>query len=87
MKRWKSKVIWFLIVYFAGFATAIYFLAPVPEKQLDDEQSFVESVFKTDKFAQSFNYGLHRCINFVKTSAWHTNRFVKEKLDNKETDS
>jgi len=34
MGAWRSKFIFLLIVYFAGFATAIYILVPVPENVL-----------------------------------------------------
>ena len=63
MRGWRGKIIFLLIVYFAGFATTIYCLVPVPENQ-PAEKSFVYSAFKSDEFAQSFNAGMHKCVDF-----------------------
>ena len=89
MGGWKTKLIFLLIVYFAGFATAIYFLAPVPEGYAGGgcERSFEDSALKSDEFVQSFNAGMHKCVDFAKDAAWRTGRFIKEKLDERETDS
>ena len=89
MRGWRGKFIFLLIVYFAGFATAIYCLVPVPENQIGQpcEKSFVNSVFKSDEFAQSFNTGMHKCIDFGKAAALRAGRFIKQKLDERQTDS
>ncbi len=78
----KTKLIFMLIVYFAGFATAIYCLVPVPESyaELGGEKSFVDSVFKSDEFAQSFSAGMHKCIDFAKGVAWRAGGYLKQKL-------
>jgi hypothetical protein len=77
-----------LIVYFAGFATAVYCLAPVPEDQAcesdDDEKSFLDSALKSDDFAKSFNTGMHKCIEFSKNAASRTAKFIKQKLDERQ---
>jgi hypothetical protein len=85
MGGWRTKLIFLLIVYFAGFATAIYCLAPVPENQADGacEKSFVNSAFKSDEFAQSFNTGMHKCVDFAKDAAWRTGGYLKQKLDDR----
>jgi len=80
MRGWRIKFIFLLIVYFAGFATAIYTLAPVPENKANTsanslfsrsktagEKSSVFSALKSDDFAKSFNSGIHKCIEFGKT--------------------
>jgi len=83
MGRWRVKLIFLLIVYFAGFATAIYTLAPVPENQADTsgEKRFLSSAFKSDEFARSFNSGLHRAVDYGKAAAVRVSEFVKQKLD------
>lgn len=82
MRGWRIKFIFLLIVYFAGFATAIYTLAPVPENRAQPgEKSFVYSAFKSDEFAKSFNSGIHKCIDFGKEAAGHVAKFIKQKLD------
>jgi hypothetical protein len=72
-----------LIVYFAGFATAIYMLAPAPEGS--DTQSFGKissaSQFDSQEFAKSFNVGMHKCLAFGKQAAIHTAEFIKEKVE------
>ena len=89
MRGWRSKIIFLLIVYFAGFASAVYCLAPVPEKQASgsSEKGIVYSVFKSDEFAQSFNTGMHKCLDFAKDIAQQAGKFVKQKVDERQTDS
>jgi hypothetical protein len=87
MRGWRIKFLFLLIVYFAGFATAVYCLAPVPEDQTcesDDEKSFLDSALKSDDFAKSFNTGMHKCIDFGKNAASHTAKFIKQKLDERQ---
>lgn len=83
MGSWRSKLIFLLIVYFAGFATAIYTLAPEKKSRLNVEKRFAHSALKSDEFAQSFNVGMHKCLDFAKTAALHTGAFLKQKLDEK----
>lgn len=89
MTGWRGKIIFLLIVYFAGFATAIYCLAPVPENQANQSgtKGFVYSAFKSDEFAKSFNAGMHKCIDFGKDTACRAGKFVKQKLDERRADS
>ena len=85
MRTWRSKLIFLLIVYFAGFATAIYCLAPVPENRdfKPDEKSFTSSVLKSDEFARSFNAGMHKCLDFGKDATRCVSTFLKEKLEDR----
>jgi len=89
MRGWRGKIIFLLVVYFAGFATAIYCLAPVPENQAiqSGEKGFVHSAFKSDEFAQSFNAGLHKCVDFGRDAAHRAGKFVKQKFDQRQTNS
>ncbi|MHC4624194.1 MAG: hypothetical protein ACYS4W_09865 [Planctomycetota bacterium] len=82
MGGWRSKIIFLLVIYFAGFATAIYCLAPVPENRgnHDDAKTFVCSVFKSDEFAKSFNSGMHKCLDLAKDAAQRAGEFVKDFL-------
>ena len=85
MGGWRSKLIFLLVVYFAGFATAIYCLAPVPENQDSQlvEKSFVNSAIKSDEFARSFNAGLYKCLDFGRDAVQRVSRFIKQKLDDR----
>ena len=95
MRGWRIKFVFLLIVYFGGFATAIYTLAPVPENNAARRPSLVaqvtghESRITSQEFAQSFNSGIHKCIDFGKDAAWRTAKFIKQKIDQRQlrTDS
>ena len=80
---WRSKLVFLLVVYFAGFATAIYTLAPVPEnKNVQHANSgFTYSALKSDKFAQSFNVEMRKCLDLAKDAAQKAGRFIKQKID------
>jgi len=87
MRGWRIKFLFLLVVYFAGFATAIYCLAPVPQGracQINDEKSFVYSAFKSDEFAKSFNTAMHKCVEFGKDAAIRAGKFIKQKLDERQ---
>ncbi|MHC4158099.1 MAG: hypothetical protein ACYSSO_03380 [Planctomycetota bacterium] len=83
MGGWRSKLVFLLVVYFAGFATAVYCLASVPENQASqpDEKGFGYSVLKSDEFALSFNTGMHKCVDFVKDIAQQAGSFLNQKTD------
>jgi len=89
MRGWRSKIIFLLVVYFAGFATAIYCLTPVPENQANQpaHKGFAYSAFKSNEFAKSFNSGMHKCLDFGKDAACRVSKFVKQKLDERKADS
>jgi hypothetical protein len=93
MRGWRSKFVLLLIVYFAGFATAIYVLSPVPEEQSaylsaeGQDLGFVHSFSKSDQFAKSFNSGMHKCVDFVKDLSKRSGEFVKEKIKQRQADS
>ncbi|MHC4618608.1 MAG: hypothetical protein ACYTEQ_12750 [Planctomycetota bacterium] len=89
MGGWRSKIIFLLIVYFAGFATAVYCLAPVPEDREKGsyEKTFAYSVFKSDEFAKSFNSGMHKCLDVAKDAAQRAGEFVKQKLEERRSNS
>ena len=80
---WRSKLVFLLVVYFAGFATAIYTLAPVPENKNVQHASsgFTYSALKSDKFAQSFNVEMRKCLDLAKDAAQKAGRFIKQKID------
>jgi hypothetical protein len=76
----RSRMIIHLIFYFAGFATAIYFCAPVPGEasELGDEKTFVEAAFKSDEFAKDFNIKLHEVVAIVKEAGYHAGKLLKQ---------
>jgi len=81
VRGWRSKFIFLLIVYFAGFATAIYMLAPTPEGKVNSSGTdSAPSTFNSEEFVQSFNTGMHKCLVFGKDAACRTADFIKEKV-------
>lgn len=83
IRGWRHKLIFLLVVYFAGFATAVYCLAPAPQNadNRTDYNSFAHSVLKSDEFATTFNEGLHKFIDFGKSAALRTADFIKQEYD------
>ena len=89
---WQNKVLVVLTVYFVGFATAIYALAPVSTHAAGQtspnghSQSFSHSVLKSDGFAQSFNSNMRSCLKAGSDAAVRTGEFIKQRLaSDKET--
>ena len=83
IKVWRNKLIFLLVVYFFGFATAVYCLAPVPQNRghRTGESSFAHSAFKSEEFAMAFNEGLHKVINFSKSAVLRTADLIKHEYD------
>ena len=86
MGGWRGKLIFIFIIFFAGFATGIYCLAPVPEAKAADaeESGFVHSAFKSDEFAQSFNVKMHRCLDYTKDATCRAGSYLKQKWEERE---
>ena len=86
LSGWRSKFILLLIIYFAGFATAIYTLAPTPESDGKAtlggfiRHSEDNSRITSKEFVESFNAGMHKCVDFGKEAACRTAKFLKEKI-------
>ena len=89
MRGWRIKFIFLLIVYFAGFATAIYTLAPAPDNLGGQrgETGILNSEVKMSSFAQSLNSGMHKAIDVGKEAAWRTAKFLKKKIEGKQPQS
>jgi hypothetical protein len=85
MRGWRTKFIFLLIVYFAGFASAIYALAPTPQGQ--DGKGVLNGDFQVSKFAISFNSGLHKAIGAGKEAAQQAAKLIKQKIDEYQSQS
>ncbi len=83
IRGWRNKLIFLLVVYFFGFATAVYCLAPVPQNagNRTGEKNFAHSALKSDEFAMAFNEGLHKLIDFSKSAALRTADFIKQEYN------
>ncbi len=83
IKGWRNKLIFLLVVYFPGFATAVYCLAPASQDTGNQsvEKSFANLTFKSEEFATAFNEGLHKLIDFSKSAALRTADLIKQEYD------
>jgi hypothetical protein len=79
---WRSKFVFLLIVYFAGFATAIYCLAPAPENRARRplQVAGVSSAFRSEEWARSVNSGIHKCVDLGKDAALEAAKLIQEKM-------
>lgn len=86
MRAWRAKLLFMMIVYFAGFATAIYTLAPAQnsEQYTDSESGFIEghnpSAVRAGQFAQVANAGFAKFLSVAEEKAIVAGRFLKHKL-------
>jgi len=86
---WRTKFVFMLIVYSAGFATAIYCLAPTPEQASGQsgERTLADKALKSDEFARSVNSGMHKAIDFSKEAATRAAKMIREKIDEAQSKS
>jgi hypothetical protein len=80
---WRSKFVFLLVVYFAGFATAVYCLAPAPPTAGGESQgaALLDSVLKSDRLANSFNSGMHKCIDMSKDAAVRAAELIQTRIE------
>lgn len=81
----RSKILFTLIVFCAGYAAGIYTLAPVDESQIDGigQTGFKHSVLKSNEFALSFNKKMHEFIGLAKVAASDVAQYVSHKNSDK----
>ena len=91
MGGWKSKFIFLLIIYFAGYTTAVYTLTPATEngtRNLEKSSLSSSSMPETSEFLQKFNEGLRKCIHFleevIKDAVLHLGQYVKQKIEERQ---
>ena len=85
MFGWRSKLLLILIVYFAGFATAIYTLAPVDEKTVSSRSTKSKNIFRrgefnSQEFAKETSVKMHRFLSFAGDKASEVSELIKDKL-------
>lgn len=85
---WRSKFVFTLIVYFAGFASAIYCLAPAPESKgrASGRRSF-RATFQSEEFAKSVNSGIHKAVDVGKETALRAAEMIRERIEEAKTKS
>ena len=85
----RGKFVFLLVVYAAGFLTAIYCLAPTPEQTSgrSGQQGFALSALKSDEFAHSVNSGMHKAIDLGKETAVRAAKMIRERIDKAQSKS
>ncbi len=80
---WRTKLVFLLIVYCAGFATAVYCLAPAPEPKPGESRqtAHLGSALKPHQWLTSFNSGMHKCVAFSKEAAAEAAKLLQAKID------
>jgi len=85
MVGFRTRFFFLLIVYFAGFATAVYVLSPTPEAGNSDtmQAGNFKSMLNSGQFTEAINTGMHKCVDLGKEVAGRASVLIKEKLEKK----
>ena len=80
---WRTKLVSLLIVYGAGFATAIYCLAPAPEAGPGQplQLAGIPSAIQSQELAKSVNSGIHKCVDLGKEAAGELAKRIRQEID------
>lgn len=86
---WRTKFVFLLIVYFAGFATAVYCLAPAPEGEpgATGAKKLIAKAINSQEFAQSVNSGMHKAIDFSKEAVGKATEIIQEQIEQAQSDA
>jgi hypothetical protein len=80
---WRAKFVFLLMIYAAGFVSAVYFMTPPTNDGCGF--SFVDRIkkdaaFEPEKLVKSINVGLKECAGMSKKVANQTSSFIKQQL-------
>lgn len=84
MAGWRTKLIFMLVIYFAGFATAIYVVAPAsegPGQEPGQSRKINFDKFKSDEFAAQ----MEKYMGRAKDATASVSKLLKEKLEAHQT--
>lgn len=86
---WRTKLVSLLMVYAAGFLTAVYCLAPAPEPKTEEtlQVARVRATLESRQLAESVNSGMHKCLGFGRQAAQEAARLIREKIDEAQSQS
>ena len=75
------KLIFLVLIYCAGFATAIYMTAPATAEAGDSYQGQLNSAAAiSPEMAQKINIGMRKCVDVSKDVAVSAGEYIKNKL-------
>ncbi|MCK4999611.1 MAG: hypothetical protein KAS23_08750 [Anaerohalosphaera sp.] len=83
MRGWRSKMLVVLVMYFAGFATAIYTIAPsnasaAGSAYVSDEGGGPSS--QADQIAVKVKTGMTKFFSFAEEKITHAGNVIKKKM-------
>ena len=87
---WRGKFIFLLLVYFAGFATAVYHLGPEPTQAVEqvDQQyesksftDFSASAIDSDRLLKTLNTSMHKLAHLTKGLSIKATDYIKQKIE------
>ena len=84
---WRSKLLLVLIIYFAGFATAVYYLAPASDKANAGGTrtggfgfGSRTSQFESEDFGKVAGVNVRKIVSFAEEKAVQLGEIIKRKL-------
>jgi|SaaInl8_200m_RNA_FD_contig_21_2456427_length_328_multi_7_in_0_out_0_1 hypothetical protein len=82
MGRWRTRFVFLLIIYFSGFATAVYFLAPVsPDYQISqDQKDRLHGMIDSEHLTANMNTGMRKAAALSKQIAERASVLIKERI-------
>jgi hypothetical protein len=80
---WRTKFVFVLIVYCAGFATAVYCLAPTPEPGEGPPLQLAKlpTTFKSEELVRSVSSGIHKCVDLSKEAAEELAKRIQNEIE------
>lgn len=86
---WRTKLVFLLIVYCAGFATAVYCLSPTPAPGTSPSLQLagIPSAIKSQELAKSVNSGIHKCVDLGKEAAGELAKRIRKEIDKAQSES
>ncbi len=86
---WRMKLVSLLIVYCAGFATAIYCLAPAPEPGEGQTPQLAKlgGSIDSQQIVRSVNCGIHKCVDLGKEAAADLAQRIQKQIDKAQSKS
>ncbi len=87
MGGWRTRFVFLLIIYFSGFATAVYFLAPVsPDYQVSQEQKDrFRSMIDSEHMTSTMRSGMGKAGILSKQIAERVSVLIKERIHEYQT--
>ena len=86
---WRTKFVFLLIVYCAGFATAVYCLSPAPEpgegKPL--QLARLPGAINSQAIITSVNSGIHKCVDLGKEAAADLAERIQKEIEKAQSES